>query len=94
MSPRAPALLGGAAALLVLSAAAVVASSSGADDGRTARGAEFQRLVGGLGLGPATDLARCERSFDARIDGACAEQVDLVPGGALPCGHGGAAADR
>lgn len=93
MSPRAPALLGGAAALLVLSAVAVVAAAGG-DAGRAARGAEFQRVVGGLGLGPATDLARCERSFDSRIGGACAEHVDLVPGGALPCGHGGAGADR
>lgn len=94
MRPRAPALLGVTTALLVLATAAVVAESGRGDDGRASRGAEFQRLTGGLGLGPATDLARCERSFDARIGGACAEHADLVPGGALPCGHGGAAADR
>jgi hypothetical protein len=94
VTSRAPAVLGVATALLVVAAAAVVAQSGRADDARAARGAAFQRLVGGLGLGPATDLARCERSFDARIAGACAEGLEPLPGGVVPCGHGGAGADR
>jgi hypothetical protein len=91
---RAPAALGAATVLLVLAAAAVVVRSGRYDPVRAARGAAFQRLVGGLGLGPATDLARCERSFDARIGGACADRLDPLPGGVVPCGHGGAGADR
>lgn len=90
--PARRAVLGGA--VLVAAAACVVVSSAHGDAERSARGAEFQRLFGGLGLGPATDLARCEPSFDARIGGACADRLEPVPGGVLPCGHGGAGTDR
>ena len=94
MTSRAPALFGAATALFVLAAAAVVTCAGRGDAARAARGAEFQRLVGGLGLGPSIDLAQCGRSFDARIAGDCAERLDAAPGGVLPCGHGGAGADR
>jgi len=94
VTERTPALLGAATVLPVLAAAAVVACAGRGHAARAARGAEFQRLVGGLGLGPATDLARCGRSFDARLAGDCAESLDTAPGGVVPCGHGGAGADR
>jgi len=94
VTSRAPTVLGLATALLVLAAAGAVAQSAREDASRTARGAEFQRLLGGLGLGPSTNLARCEVSFDARIGGACVDRLDPLPGGVAPCGHGGAGADR
>jgi hypothetical protein len=52
---------------------------------------EFQHLVGGLGSGPALDLARCPFAFDPRLAGVCQEQCGPVPGGAVFCPyHAGA----
>jgi hypothetical protein len=49
--------------------------------------AEFQRLVGGLGLGPAADLFSCGRSFDPRICSECSLNQGPLPGGACYCPH-------
>ncbi len=38
---------------------------------RSLNAGEFQRVVGGLGLGPATNWARCAHSFDPRVCGDC-----------------------
>ena len=48
-------------------------------------GADFQRLVGGLGFGPALDLARCPNSFDPRLCPHCPADYGPVPGGGCFC---------
>lgn len=53
----------------------------------SSRAAEFQRLVGGLGLGPATDLSGCEAAFDHRLCPHCAWEDGPVPGGRTFCPH-------
>ena len=45
----------------------------------------FQKLVGGLGLGPATDWSRCAHSFDQRVSSECYYNAGPVPGGADFC---------
>ncbi|MGH7162441.1 MAG: hypothetical protein ACREID_03070 [Planctomycetota bacterium] len=45
----------------------------------------FQRLVGGLGLGPTLDLARCAREFDPRLECACGLRHDPLPAGSMFC---------
>jgi hypothetical protein len=42
---------------------------------------EFQRLVGGLGLGPATNMSECSMLFDPRIAGTCPYQYEPIPAG-------------
>jgi hypothetical protein len=73
--------------LLVLLGAAVVVfvfERKGESHRKTQREA-FQRLVGGLGFGPATDLAGCAFGFDPRLDGSCSEECGPIPGGACFC---------
>ena len=67
--------------LLFAGAAVAVAStaSRGADAESRSRG--FQDLVHGLGLGPATDLSRCEPDFDSRIGDTLVERTEPVPAG-------------
>lgn len=48
---------------------------------------EFQRLLGGLGLGPAIDLAGCPMCFDPRVSFICREDVGALPGGRFFCRH-------
>ena len=83
---RTPALL--LAAILTLSVLAGVAVALSdrptADEGRAA---EFYRLVGGLGFGPALDLSSCEYSLDPRICPACSQDVGPIPGGLPFCPH-------
>jgi hypothetical protein len=52
---------------------------------RDQRNEEFQRLVGGLGLGPAVDLSRCAFSFDPRLCPDCPLNREPVPGGVYFC---------
>src|SRR5215468_9461010 len=74
-------------ALVLLSgaSAAVLAVEGRAERGRRDRAEDFQRLVGGVGFGPALDLSDCAFGFDPRLDGACAEEDGPVPGGACFC---------
>ena len=73
--------------LLALAAAAgaVLASGARPPAGKVRRAEEFQRLVGGLGFGPAQDLSRCAFSFDPRLCPACPNDCDPVPGGIFLC---------
>jgi hypothetical protein len=48
-------------------------------------GEEFQRLLGGVGFGPAMDLSGCAFGFDPRLDGSCSEDRGSIPGGACFC---------
>src|SRR5262245_29408356 len=81
---RTPALL--LTAILTLAVLAGLALALG--DGRSAeerRAAEFHRLVGGLGFGPALDLASCEFGFDPRLCPSCSQDVGPIPGGLPFC---------
>jgi len=70
--------------LLAGAAGAVLVMESRAHRGE-AHAEEFQRLVGGVGFGPALDLSGCAFGFDPRLDGSCAEEDGPVPGGACFC---------
>ena len=51
----------------------------------------FQRLLGGIGFGPALDLSECVFGFDPRLDCTCSQGHDAIPGGSCFCPlHGGA----
>ncbi|HZV03529.1 MAG TPA: hypothetical protein VE999_00430 [Gemmataceae bacterium] len=52
---------------------------------REGRSEEFQRLVGGLGFGPALDLSSCPFGYDPRLDGSCAQEYAPLPGGTCFC---------
>jgi hypothetical protein len=80
---RGTALLLAAAVALPLAAAGVLLVASGAP--RADEAAEFQGLVGGLGLGAAVDLSRCAAAFDPRDGNACSFRHDPVPLGSLFC---------
>ncbi len=71
--------------VLVAASAAALAAESYAGQAREARSADFQRLVGGLGFGPATDLGGCPFGFDPRLDPTCGQDHGPVPGGACFC---------
>jgi hypothetical protein len=72
---------------LACGAAAAVAASASRDPDRAALSEAFQRMVGGLGLGPAVDLARCAHDFDPRLDPACPGDFEPLPGAARFCPH-------
>jgi hypothetical protein len=46
---------------------------------------EFQRLVGGLGLGPALELSECDFGFDPRIGARCVQDLGPIPAGTCFC---------
>lgn len=48
---------------------------------------EFQRMLGGFGLGPAIDLGGCPLCFDARATWSCKEDAGAVPGARFFCRH-------
>ena len=63
----------------------LVVVDAGAKPAQAERSAEFQRLVGGLGFGPALDLSSCPNSFDPRLDDGCEADLEPLPGGARFC---------
>lgn len=84
MTSRAWVLL--VALLLLSSASAVVlAAEARLQRGREGHATEFQRLLGGLGFGPALDLSGCPFGFDPRLDGNCAQEYAPLPGGTCFC---------
>jgi hypothetical protein len=52
---------------LALAAGGLVLSGLGENDRHTEQAREFQTLTGGLGFGPALDLARCPYNLDPRL---------------------------
>ena len=70
---------------LTIAAGAVLVFGARPSSGERERAQEFQRLVGGLGFGPARDLSRCEFSFDPRLGPACTEDTGSIPGGRAFC---------
>jgi hypothetical protein len=85
MSKGASLLLAVVAGLAVAAGAALALAAAPAGSAEQAR--EFHRLVGGLGLGPATELGRCEQAFDPRLSPGCSCDVGPVPGGVYFCPH-------
>ncbi len=52
---------------------------------RQTQAEEFQRLVGGMGFGPASDWEDCPFSFDPRLGGSCGLNSGPLPGGSCFC---------
>jgi hypothetical protein len=71
--------------LLLLTAGAALVLSAEARGRRPDHAETFQRLVGGVGFGPAAGLDGCPFAFDPRLDGACAADGGPVPGGSCFC---------
>jgi hypothetical protein len=89
MGGKAEFLLLTAVLALACGAAAVLVADAAARSGRERKSEEFQRLVGGLGFGPALDLSRCAFGFDPRVCGRCPEETGPIPAGAYFCPHHG-----
>jgi len=70
---------------LALGAAAALSVCARPDARHDEHARQFHRLVGGLGFGPAVDLARCEFAFDPRLCPACSEDTGPIPGGMFFC---------
>ena len=70
---------------LSTSAAAALASQAWTNRGKQTKAREFQHLVGGLGSGPAVDLAGCPCCFDARLADGCRSDLGPIPGGGFFC---------
>jgi hypothetical protein len=71
--------------LLTGAACAVAVGEQLAQRQRLAQTERFQRLLGGIGFGPAVDLSGCPFGFDPRLDGSCAEERGPIPGGSCFC---------
>jgi hypothetical protein len=71
--------------LLVGAAGAVLVAEERGAGRQQDCGEAFQRLVGGVGFGPALDLSGCALGFDPRLDDSCAEDDGPIPGGACFC---------
>ncbi len=82
MSRHGPAIL--LALIALLSAAAALMLGLGpAEPGP--RAPAFQRLVGGLGFGPAVAPDGCTFNFDPRLCPRCGREHGPIPGGADFC---------
>ena len=71
-----------AAAILLPALVLAVLAGSRRPDGQ---GAEFQKMVGGLGLGPAVDRSWCAGEFDPRGAPRCSLRHEPVPCGFIFC---------
>jgi hypothetical protein len=85
MRSRSPAILVALTFGLVAAAAVVLVADNLSRTGRIGQVEEYQRLVGGLGLGPAVDLTRCAFRFDPRLCPTCPEDQGPVAGGSWFC---------
>jgi len=83
MRPNAPLTVLTVILALTLCAGAIVLLDS--QDRHAAEAGDFQRLVGGLGFGPALDLSRCANAFDPRLCPRCPAHFGPVPGGGCFC---------
>jgi hypothetical protein len=84
MSAKLPPLVWIVVAFFTVMAAGILALGDCRHEGRTASG-EYQRLVGGLGVGPALDLSRCPNSFDPRVCPRCTEDLGPLAGSGHFC---------
>jgi hypothetical protein len=86
MAARGFGLLGVVLVLLIGTGVILLVENQTSGD-RDQQATAFQHLVGGLGFGPALNLADCAFTFDPRCDGRCAYDVGPLPGGACFCPH-------
>src|SRR5437868_15280170 len=84
MQPKAPLVVFFLIVALAISAAIMIGVQS-RKNAPPASAAEFQQLIGGLGFGPAVDLARCPNSFDPRLCARCSRDRGPIPGGRRLC---------
>jgi hypothetical protein len=70
---------------LAISAGVLSAVEERSQREREAANEEFQRLVGGLGFGPAVDVTSCPFCFDPRLDSDCQQDQGPIPGGGCFC---------
>jgi hypothetical protein len=87
MRARGPQILLIAILVLTFSAAVLLALDNHSRSTQETASRDFQRLVGGLGLGPAVDLSRCPSSFDPRLGRCCRGAYYPIPGGKCFCPH-------
>jgi hypothetical protein len=87
MKTHGPLLLVVLVTALTVGAGAVLVCEQRRQGAREVRAREFQRLVGGLGGGPAVDLSRCAFSFDPRLCPHCPQDDGPIPAGAAFCPH-------
>lgn len=71
--------------LLLGTAASLVLLLQAFDEKPAPSSIAFQRLVGGLGMGPALDLSQCPYCFDPRISTICRHDMQPIPGGSHFC---------
>jgi hypothetical protein len=71
----------GSICLLAVAAGGVLLTDPWWTNRDAVRGESFQRLVGGLGLGPATCLSPDVTAFDPRVGAACEADLAPIPGG-------------
>jgi hypothetical protein len=71
--------------VLIGTAGAVLVGEHRAQARRQVHAEAFQRLVGGLGFGPAVDLSACAFGLDPRLAGSCADEGGPIPAGACFC---------
>lgn len=83
MSGRAPLFALLIALGLVAGAAVSLTMASHLPAGQAAHEREFQEVVGGLGFGPATDLAGDPSAFDPRISPHCTGDLGPLPVGGV-----------
>jgi hypothetical protein len=75
------ALLVGILVFLVASVAAILIVEGPAHAERASRSEAFQRLLGGIGFGAATDLASSAFDFDPRLESTSSQGHGAIPGG-------------
>jgi hypothetical protein len=70
---------------LASAAGAILLGETWKQRDQEARAESFQRLVGGVGFGPALDLSGCAFSFDPRLDRSCSAESGPIPSGGCFC---------
>jgi hypothetical protein len=82
---RGPLILAGSLLAVALAAAAVLVADGPRQQRQAEQARQFQRLVRGLGFGPALDLADCVAAFDPRLSPDCSQQDGPLPDGVYFC---------
>jgi hypothetical protein len=84
-----PRLIAVVLAMFFIAACALMTADSLAPAAGDGQAEELQKLVGGLGCGPAVDLSRCAFSFDPRLCPDCPLNQAPVPGAIYFCSQHG-----
>jgi hypothetical protein len=82
---RGPLLLAAFVSAVAVAAVAALLADGPRQRRQAEEARQFQRLVHGLGFGPALDLADCVQAFDPRLSPDCSQQDGPLPGGVYFC---------